>query len=170
MSGLPPNQQKLKEIFDSQSIPVVVCEDWNEEYLSVPIIADAVNHQTVSARFGFVMDGQPVLTDLPRGRYLCVRIPSFYLWWDDLNNFSHILQEANSIAYSLMQRDAYLDFFIDFVYCDTIFFRMDVPLKENEEIDDATLNVFDQLNFIVKSVYSYLKKYDDEYDEEASQQ
>ena len=161
MNGLPPNVQQLKEIFEAQGISAFVGKEWNQEYLSVPITVDERKKRTVSARFG-CLEGQPVLTELPCGRYVCVRIPHFYQWWDDLNRFGEVLRQANEIAYSLLRRDAHPDFFVDYVDCDVIFFKMDVLLKENETYDEAVLDVLNQLSVIARAVYSYLEKYADE--------
>lgn len=179
MNGLTPDQQRIKESLESRGISVFVGKEWNQLYLSVPLTAGKEKNHTISARFSFV-DGQPALSELPRKRYICVRIPRFYHWQDDLSGYKDLLRKANSVAYSLMNRDVYLDFFIDYIDFDIIFFRMDVPLKENEEIGDAVTDVFYQLGAMVQAVYSFFEHYDvqeeawydddetDEYSEEVS--
>lgn len=42
---------------------------------------------------------------------------------------------------------------------------MNAPLKEKENIENALPIIFDQLCEILKGVYSYLRKYDAEYEE-----
>ena len=169
MKGLSADQHKIREILNTGGIPCSVYRDWDFEYLSVPVTVDALHNRTVSARFGLISDGVPILTELPKGSYLCVRIPDFYLFWDDLNKFPHILQEANAIARTLTHRDAYMEFFIDYVHCDTIFFRMEVPLGENESLEHAVPDVYHQLTAIAAAVYAFLEKLPADDDEEADQ-
>lgn len=165
MKGLSPSEQSFKDIFDAQAIPAMVCTDeWGEAYLSVPVTVD--DQTTRSARFGLIEDGQPVLTELPRSRYLCIRVPRFYQWWESLYSYPDVLQEANAIANSLMQRDAYPDFYISYTDNDIICFALNIPLGEQESLHDAAMDAYHQLSAIAKAVYAYLKKYDEDYDED----
>ena len=166
MSPLQPNLQKLKEMFRIHGIPSEIRKDyWNEEQLTVPIMVDDTKNEIKYPYFGLIIDGQPILTALPVGRYLTVRIPKFYTWWEDLNQFPEVLQNANAIACDLCRRDVYVDFFINYVDYDVISFAMNAPVKKEENIEDALPVIFDQLCEILKSVYFYLRKYDMEYKE-----
>lgn len=166
MSQLQSNLQKLKEMFHMHGIPAEISKNyWNEEQLTVPIVVDDIKNEIKYPYFGLIIGGQPILTALPVGRYLTVRIPRFYTWWEDLNQFPEVLQKATTIAYELCRRNVYLDFFIDYVDCDVISFAMNAPLKEKENIADALPVIFDQLCEILKAVYSYLRRYDAEYEE-----
>ena len=170
MKELSADQHKIKEILESRGISCSVLTDYDFRYLSVPVTVDTLRNRTVSARFGLITNGVPVVTDLPKGNYLCVRVPYFYLFWEDLNRFPHVLREANSIARSLLTRSAYPDFFIDYVHCDTIFFRMEVPLDEKEELETVVPDVFYQLSVIAAAVYNFLENLSAEDDEEADQE
>ena len=55
---------------------------------------------------------------------------------------------------------------MDYVYSDTIFFRMDVPLGENEELETAVPDIFHQLTVICTAVYDFLRNFSDEADDQ----
>lgn len=166
MHSLSTAQQKLKAVLEACGLPVALRQEWDTEYLSVPIVVDPEQNRQLSARFTLIEDGQPALTDLPRGRYLCICIPNFYGWWDDLNRFPQVLLKANNIAYSLRQRKARSDFFISYTENDRISFSLDVPLAAGEDLNCAVPALHREATAIAAGVYAYLRAFDETYTDE----
>lgn len=65
MHSLSTAQQKLKAVLEACGLPVALRQEWDTEYLAVPIVVDPEQNRQLSARFALIEDGQPALTDLP---------------------------------------------------------------------------------------------------------
>ena len=158
----PVGLKELKEIFHRNGIPAEFRRDyWGQLQLAVPITVDPRRNIRRSAVFGMITEGQPILTELPAGRYLTVRVPGFYSWWEDLLRFPKVLQTANGIAHRMSRRELYPDFFRDYGNPEVISFAMNVPLKEEETVGEVLPEAFGQLCEIMKAVYGYLRKYEE---------
>jgi len=148
-----------------QGFSTRIGEEYGNHYLvtSVPLNGKKVN--ALAVRFSYLSGPLNVHTlfgqiTLPPRRYLCIRIPYFYQWRDDLNAFPEIREKANGTLCRDFDREAFSDFYVSYSDCDTLSLRMDIPLETGETVETATPDIMARLIPVLRSVYSEIVEYD----------